>query len=102
MVRDGPFHLRDWKGRQVADALLSSSADVVLVALPRLARGGHEEQSTAATGAPHRALEIMIVYASSSSGLALGVEDLLHLIEEVLVDERFVAAGVLDAVVGDV
>ncbi|HKR48724.1 MAG TPA: hypothetical protein VJT72_03930 [Pseudonocardiaceae bacterium] len=40
--------------------------------------------------------------AFTGSGVAFRVEHFLHFVEEFGVDERFVPAGVFDAVIGDV
>ncbi|WTI33028.1 hypothetical protein OH817_03915 [Kocuria rhizophila] len=108
VLGDGVFDPVDRGVRCVAQVVLDPSAEevsVVGVAVP--AGGAHEDHAPvdvlfeAALSAPDGALEVVVVALAAFAGVAALVHELLHLVEQILFDERFVSTGVGLALVAD-
>ncbi|MEX2447502.1 MAG: hypothetical protein WD404_02020 [Solirubrobacterales bacterium] len=95
------LHLVHGKVSQLAaGALLATEADEVVVDAAGLALAFDEGEVFAAVAA-QAALEVVAVLAVALAGHRMGIEHALHLIEGLLVDQRFVATLVLHPGVGD-
>ncbi|MFT4259477.1 MAG: hypothetical protein QM568_07625 [Microbacterium sp.] len=105
VLLDGLFDAVDVGVRSVAGVVLYAAAEEVRVRRLRLAVDVHEDHAPvgvcfeAAAAAPDRPLQVVVVLASALAGVAAGVEELLDAVEELHVDEGFVASLVVLAFV---
>ncbi|WP_232303896.1 hypothetical protein [Pseudofrankia sp. DC12] len=102
MTFNGRLDLADRHVRQVALVVEPPLADEVEVPHPAVALAGHDDQPPPAAVAPDQALQVVLVGSVAGAGPALGVEHPLRPVEELLGDQRLMAALVLLAVVADV
>nr|WP_243657672.1 hypothetical protein [Parafrankia sp. BMG5.11] len=101
MPFDGVLNSGHRQVGQVTRLVLSSPADVVEVLRTALASAGQDDQAALAAVAEDQALQIVIMDTLPRTGPPFGVEHPLHLVEQLLGDERLVPARVLLPVVGD-
>ena len=94
MVLDGGLDEVDGLAALWAFAALVARADEVFVDAAVAFVAG-VDQAAAAGAAADRALEVVLVLAVALAGEAVGRKDGLDLVEQLLADERLVAAGVL-------
>jgi hypothetical protein len=103
---DGVFDVLDGQVGQVAAAGAAGQAPEVAVGAAAAAGGLGVDQPAVATsrvaaGAPQAAFEVVVMDTSPFPGHAGGVQQGLNLLEDLGLDQRLVAAGVLGALVGD-
>lgn len=101
MLFDGCFYEVDGLVALGAFPALVLGADEVLVD-PAVAFVSGVDELAAAGAAADRALEVMLVLAVALTGVPVGNEHGLDLVEQLLADERLMAALVDMALVGDV
>ncbi|WP_241883012.1 hypothetical protein [Frankia sp. KB5] len=77
---------------EVAGAVLPSTADVVEVLHAVTVLRAGDDQAPFAVTAPDDALEVVVVGPLAGAGAAVGDQDLLYPVEQVLVDDGRVAA----------
>nr|WP_232805588.1 hypothetical protein [Glycomyces xiaoerkulensis] len=101
MCDDMVFDGFDGHPGEVAFAAGSSEAQEVEVVAAGLGLGALQGESPLAAGAVHQSFEVVVPLAVPGPGVALNVEHLLDLVEQLGRHERLVAAVVFASFVGD-
>nr|WP_229829894.1 hypothetical protein [Actinoplanes ianthinogenes] len=82
--------------------LLAPAAEVVEVQVAGVALAPHDHEAALASVTPDDALEVMVMGALADATGSAGLQHVLHPVEDLGLDQRFVPALVLDSAVGDV
>ncbi|MGD0272926.1 MAG: hypothetical protein ABSB96_04255 [Gaiellaceae bacterium] len=83
--------------RLIAEMSFVPAADEVVVLATVAAASAGEKEPASALRTEERPAQVVVVAPGALAALALGIEDLLHLLEGGLVDERLVASLVVAA-----
>nr|WP_248293761.1 hypothetical protein [Actinoplanes sp. TBRC 11911] len=95
------FRLGDGQVGEVAGVELPAPAEVVEMKVAGLALASHDHESALASGAPDRALEVVVVRALADSARASRLQHLLDAVEDLCRDQRLVPALVFVAAILD-
>nr|WP_310412864.1 hypothetical protein [Catenuloplanes niger] len=102
VVPDRVLDAGDRQVREVADVALPAPAEVVEVVRAGVALAPHDHEPALAAMTPDGALEVMVVRPLPDTARAPRFEHLLHPLERLGIDQRFVAPAVLLPSVGDI